>query len=520
MRVLGLKPGHDGAAALVEDGRLVFSLEGEKDGFPRHAVLSPSALLQAFELMDGPPDVVALGGWCKLMPGVGGDVGAGYTGLEPGSSRRVRLLGQPVDLFTSSHERSHLFMVAGMAPAAPLDECVILLWEGELGAFYHWREGGRRLERFPVLTQPGSRYVALYGLADPAFPASDADPPHDAAGKLMALAAFADGEPPTPAERDTVERLLALETLTPFDKRELSDSCLYDCGLVTPPLQRAAAYMSERLFATFHDAAARLLPTDLPLLITGGCGLNCEWNTRWRDCGLFSSVFVAPCANDSGSAIGTCLDALACCDEEPAILWDVYSGAPFAFDVEPCDAGWEGADADSDALAQVLLRGEVVAWIDGRAEIGPRALGHRSLLASPLDAATRGRLNAIKRREAYRPVAPVCLAEDLGTWFEDPIDDPYMLYFSRVRTDRLPAVTHVDGTARVQSVRADGPSRLRGLLESFRDASGAGVLCNTSLNPPGAGFFNTASEVFAYAARNGIEHVVVDDRWYRRVGVT
>jgi hydroxymethyl cephem carbamoyltransferase len=242
-------------------------------------------LLQAFELMDGPPDVVALGGWCKLLPGAGGDVGAGYTGLEPGSSRRVRLLGQPVDLFTSSHERSHLFMVAGMAPVAPLDECVILLWEGELGAFYHWREGGRRLERFPVLMQPGSRYVALYGLADPAFPASGADPPHDAAGKLMALAAFADGEPPTPAERDTVERLLALETLTPFDKRELSDSCLYDCGLVTPPLQRAAAYMSERLFAPFHDAAARLLPTGLPLLITGGCGLNCEWNTRWRDSG-------------------------------------------------------------------------------------------------------------------------------------------------------------------------------------------------------------------------------------------
>jgi hydroxymethyl cephem carbamoyltransferase len=520
MRVMGVKPGHDGAAALVDNGRLVFSLEGEKDGFPRHAVLSPSVLLQAFDMMDDPPDVVALGGWCKLRPELGGDVGAGYAGLEPGSARRVRLLGKPVELFSSSHERSHLFMVAGMAPGAPIEECVILLWEGEIGAFYHWREGGERLERFPVLTQPGSRYAALYGLADPAFPATGADPPHAAAGKLMALAAFAGGEPPTPDERDTVERLLSLETLTPFDKGELSDSCLYNCGLVTPPLQRAAAYMSDRLFGVFHDAAARLLPTGLPLLITGGCGLNCEWNTRWRSCGQFGSVFVAPCANDSGSAIGSCLDALASYHEHPAILWDVYSGAPFSFDIEPRDSGWEVADAAPDALAHVLLRGEVVAWIDGRAEIGPRALGHRSLLASPFDAASRTRLNAIKRREEYRPVAPVCLAEDLATWFEDPIDDPYMLYFSRVRTDQLPAVTHVDGTARVQSVRPDGPTRLRRLLESFRAASGAGVLCNTSLNPPGAGFFNTASDVFAYAARESIEHVVIDDCWHRRLGTT
>lgn len=332
----------------------------------------------------------------------------------------------------------------------------------------------------------------------------------------MALAAYADGQGPSAEERAAVDRLVEAPMIFPFNKTAYRDSALHNCGVHTPAVHRAAAYLTDRIFEVFHRAARRLLPPGLPLLITGGCALNCDWNRRWHDSGLFSEVFAAPCGDDSGSAIGTCVDALTFYGHPCALEWDVYSGAPFDNDVLPASDTWTRAPADPRALAEALLRGDIVAWVDGRSEIGPRALGHRSLLATPLSPASHTRLNDIKRRESYRPIAPCCLDEDLGLWFDDPIDDPYMLYVSRVTTDRLPAVTHVDGTARVQSVGEDGPRRLRSLLQAFRDVSGVGVLCNTSLNFPGTGFLNTASDVFGYAAEAGVEHVVIEDDWYTR----
>jgi hydroxymethyl cephem carbamoyltransferase len=158
----------------------------------------------------------------------------------------------------------------------------------------------------------------------------------------------------------------------------------------------------------------------------------------------------------------------------------------------------------------------VVAWIQGRAEIGPRALGHRSLLASPLNADSKDLLNRVKRREDYRPIAPACLLEELPQWFEDAREDPYMLFFANVATDALPAVTHVDGTARVQSVGPDGDPRFRALLEAQSRHTGYGVLCNTSLNYKGYGFINRAADLFSYCEAHRIDHAVIDGEWYRR----
>jgi hydroxymethyl cephem carbamoyltransferase len=136
VRVLSLNPGHDGAVALVDDGRLIFSLEAEKDSFERHDRLGASLLMAALEWSDGPPDVVAIGGWHKHVGGKVFPVASGYEGLAPGHLRQGTLLGHPVSWFTSTHERSHLHMAAAMGPAAPYDECVILVWEGFVGAFY------------------------------------------------------------------------------------------------------------------------------------------------------------------------------------------------------------------------------------------------------------------------------------------------------------------------------------------------------------------------------------------------
>jgi len=126
------------------------------------------------------------------------------------------------------------------------------------------------------------------------------------------------------------------------------------------------------------------------------------------------------------------------------------------------------------------------------------------------------RLNGIKRREPYRPIAPVCLAEEASRCFDGADLSPHMLYFFKVRAPELRAVTHVDGSARVQTVsQADNP-RVHSLLSAFKNETGFGVLCNTSLNFPGRGFINRSSALFAFAVAEGIETVVVDDRMFTR----
>jgi hydroxymethyl cephem carbamoyltransferase len=515
MRILSMHSGHDGAIAYIEDGALRFSIEAEKDSFPRYSQIRAHVVIEALNAVDGFPDVVAMGGWHR--GGRQRAEGAGYMGLDPPQVHEGNLFGRRVRYFHSTHERSHVYMSTGMAPNAPLEECAILTWEGLIGSFYHWRRGGAELEPLPVLEQPGQRYAALFSLADPSFPDRGVAPDHTQAGKLMALAGYADLSVPVPREVvRVVDWLVEVPRADPLDKAALRDSPLYNAGVNTPHVHRAAAHLSDRLFEVYLEAARAQLPAGLPLVISGGCGLNCEWNRRWEECGHFSDVFVPPCTNDTGSAIGTALDAQVTFGGPQRLDWSVYAGPEFIDDMEPDASKWERVPLDYDALAEAITDGAVVAWVQGRAEIGPRALGHRSLLASPLRAETKDLLNEIKQREDYRPIAPACLLEELPRWFEDAREDPYMLFFANVRTDALPAVTHVDRTARVQSVGPDGDPRYRALLEAQSRRTGYGVLCNTSLNYKGRGFINRSADLFFYCQRERIDHVVVDDVWYRR----
>ena len=152
---------------------------------------------------------------------------------------------------------------------------------------------------------------------------------------------------------------------------------------------------------------------------------------------------------------------------------NVYSGLEFERDSEPDPAKWTKQALDLTELVDALGRGQVVAWVQGRWEIGPRALGNRSLLAEPFDPRTRDRLNEIKLREDYRPVAPCCRLEDAGHVFDTGFEDPYMLYFRRVRPEHgLGAVTHVDGSARAQTVTKETNRRLYDLLSAFAAVHG------------------------------------------------
>jgi predicted NodU family carbamoyl transferase len=165
-------------------------------------------------------------------------------------------------------------------------------------------------------------------------------------------------------------------------------------------------------------------------------------------------------------------------------------------------------------LADLLANDLILGWVSGKYEIGPRALGNRSILAAPFHGNTRVRLNEIKQREQFRPIAPVCLEEDAAQWFGCDHASPFMLYTHRAKTDALAAVTHVNGTARIQTVSSESNRSLYELLVAFKARTGYGVLCNTSLNFNGRGFINKMKDLSAYAMGHNLDGFVVEGRAY------
>jgi predicted NodU family carbamoyl transferase len=285
-------------------------------------------------------------------------------------------------------------------------------------------------------------------------------------------------------------------------------------GVDDPGFHNLAGIFSDKIFDVFHQFAKSRMKKGLPLLIAGGCGLNCDWNTRWKESGLFAEVFVPPVANDSGSAIGTAIDAQFYLTGNPKINWSVYSGLDFAASGPFDSAQYDTYETDYEMIADMLASELIIGWVSGKYEIGPRALGNRSILAAPFQDSTRVRLNEIKRREQFRPIAPVCLEEEAATWFGCDRASPFMLFTHRVRTNALAAVTHVNGTARIQTVSSATNRNLYELLVAFKARTGYGVLCNTSLNFNGRGFINEIGDLSEYATKHNLDGFVVEGRTY------
>lgn len=229
---------------------------------------------------------------------------------------------------------------------------------------------------------------------------------------------------------------------------------------------------------------------------------------------LFSEVFVPPVANDSGSAIGTAIDAQFYFTGNPKIDWSVYSGQNFIAGGSFDHSQYDLLDARPEFIADILANDLIIGWVNGKFEIGPRALGNRSILAAPFRAETRVRLNEIKQREQFRPVAPVCLEEDAAKWFDCNDSSPFMLFTYQAKTDALAAVTHVNGTARIQTVSSTSNPNLYDLLVAFKVRTGYGVLCNTSLNFNGRGFINNIGDLTEYTENHNLDGFVVEGRAY------
>ncbi len=264
---------------------------------------------------------------------------------------------------------------------------------------------------------------------------------------------------------------------------------------------------------------------DRVLTLAGGTALNCVANSRiWRDT-PFDTVWVQPAAGDAGTALGAALQVsadrgLAVEPMPSAALGPGWTDRELAEHLRAARVPFRTPPALPDAVAEILAGNGVVAWFDGRSEFGPRALGHRSLLAHPGVADNVERLNDVKGREQFRPVAPMVLAEHAADIFADgPLPSPYMLFVHRVRpewVDRIPAVVHVDGTARIQTVDRRTQPRLAATLEAFRARTGLPVVVNTSLNTAGRPMVNDPRDALELFGSAPVDALVMGPHLIRR----
>jgi Predicted carbamoyl transferase, NodU family len=269
-------------------------------------------------------------------------------------------------------------------------------------------------------------------------------------------------------------------------------------------LQKVLEETVLELVRWFHGA------TQLPnLCLAGGVALNCVLNAVIRDKGPFKNIWVQPAAGDAGTSLGAALwlDAQHRNDQQPKRFYmeHAYWGPEYSDDdieqfLKWTKVPYRKLDNIAEEAAKILAQDKVIGWYQGRMEFGPRALGSRSILASPIHPDMQARLNEIKDREDFRPVAPVVLEEDAPEWFDQASYSPFMLFVYNVKpdkADKIPAVRHVDGTARIQTVNRRQHALYYDLLTEFKKLTGVPVLVNTS--------FNTRGEPIVCTPRDAIE---------------
>jgi len=285
-------------------------------------------------------------------------------------------------------------------------------------------------------------------------------------------------------------------------------------------IARSVQAVAERLIMGVCNEAHRLTGSK-NLCLAGGVALNCVANGLIERDGPFENIWIQPASGDAGSALGIALAAANLLGDErvPARtnggdgMHGGYLGPAFGDDeivaaLDPYGAVYERMDDDAliSTVADALAADDIVGWFQGRMEFGPRALGNRSILGNPASASMQKTLNMkIKYRESFRPFAPAVLKEDVHTFFQFDGDSPYMLIVAPVLDEdrlalsdedkgktgldrlnvvraKLPAITHVDYSARIQTVTPDSNKRFYDLISAFKERTGNGVLVNTSFN--------------------------------------
>jgi len=278
----------------------------------------------------------------------------------------------------------------------------------------------------------------------------------------------------------------------------------------------------EKIGVSYALYLRKTLPSYNAICLSGGVALNGLMNQRiFKEAG-FDKIFIQPASADDGTSLGAAWVVIADKYGPPAIrrIKDVFLGlkrtaSEAKAEVEKLGLAYSCPQDPAQKVAELLAQDYVVARYTGRSEFGPRALGNRSILASPLKAEMKDIINSrIKHREPFRPFAPVCLAEDVSTFFDADEDAEYMLLICPVKEDKkklIPAVVHQDGTARVQSVKKDSNPGLYEIISAFKKITGVPIIINTSFNVNGEAIVETPLDALECFLYTNIDYLLIED---------
>ena len=561
MIVLGISytGDHDSSAALVRDGELIAAVEQERASRRKHDGAVPlDAIQRCLDLAGigfGALDAIALpdlpyrfgrdtylaamewplvlrllregrATWRHLVHrALAGAVASTGLPLNVGMEGSVRdcldaisaRFGRLPPLRVYEHHRAHaaaVYLTSGAARAA------VITCDGVGGPYTSvaWSAQGSRLHRINAELHPNSlghfyEDITLHlGLG------------RFGEGKAMGLAPY--GDPTVFAPR--IRALLGLDEARwhHYRSADLSDALGFPPRSAEPicsgPYADVAAAAQRALEESMLRIARSVAVPGQILCLGGGVTLNCSANGVLRRDGLATEVWAFPAAGDAGLSVGAALLASADAGEHrQQRLPHAYLGACYtdteidaALDAEPRIVVQRSADVATD-VAALLAAGHVVGWFQGRAEFGPRALGNRSILADPRTTEMRDRVNRLKGRESWRPLAPAVLLDHAADYFELEGESPFMLFAVPVRAERrgeVPAVVHADGSARAQTVSATQNPRFHALLSAFERATGLPVLINTSFNDEREPMVDSPADAVRCFISCGLDALVLGDR--------
>jgi carbamoyltransferase len=555
-----ISQGHDSAAALVIDGEVIAAAAEERFNRRKHSGAFPIGAINYCLAEAG----VTIDEIDELAHGFDYSPYQKFYSLDPISAQFYReVLSKEAllalarrDLHGFSAERAHrvnhhLAHAASAYFTSGWDECLAVVIDGMGEAHcvtvFHGHDGKlERIHQLPAQHSIGILYslVTLHLGFD--FNADEY--------KIMGLAPYGDPERFRSFFNETVElradgkiRIPILRLNQTRDEREnhlrtrrhLADHLVKERRPeeeVTDTHRDVAASLQACLDRTMEHLCghfARKLGLRR-LAMAGGVALNCTANGKLLRSGIFDDIYIQPAAGDDGTALGAALYRAAQAGE----VVNRRSPVPFygpAYSTAEIDNALEqfadrieimrfGSLEDTCVeAARLIAAGRVIAWYRGRMEFGPRALGHRSILADPGHPEMRDRINAmVKMREAFRPFAPAVTLEEVHRWFEvEPRTElPYMIMIVNVREEHrasLPAITHVDGSARVQTVSTADNAEFHTLLREVGKVTGREMVLNTSFNVKGQPIVNTPREALETFLGTGIEYLFLENTLARRL---
>jgi carbamoyltransferase len=547
---LGLSTsGHDPALALVdESGRVAFAEATERylqdkrawGAAPDHVGHLESALA-AVGFDPAADELVVASSWARVKANLPVRVsnallpasdGLWLRGLQAhaveaagASLLRLGLATEQPEVLRFDHHACHAAAACYSAPFAD-GLCLVIDGEGEVGAASLYRVRAGRAERLWRSWGPGSLgtfYAWLTGQCGFDWRAGEE-------WKVMGLAAFG---MPDPMLTEALQAMLTIDKGRPqlgsadAIARAVRAAAAYRRNAGDPAEKGADLAASGQLaYAMLVDQmlAACVPLGETNLILTGGCALNSSHNGTIRGRFGFERVHVPPAPADDGNAIGAAL--LAWRQAHPAAAMPFARTSPFLGTAIPRRAIDLAAQAQGLAsvtqsaqpaalLAKRLAAGSIIGVMRGAAEFGPRALGHRSILADPRPRDMKERINnRVKGRETYRPFAPVIAATQTHDWFDRAQPSPYMgftLPWQAEKRDRVPAVVHHDGTGRLQTVDKESNPWMAELLSAFERETGVPIVLNTSFNVMGKPIVHTVQDAMAVLATTGLDGVLLDD---------